>query len=428
MPKRNMLRRKPRTVVVFCMPEEGHFQRLCPLISGLADSGIETHVFTHSKFRPQVKRAGGVFFDLFSKYPLEKADDESIPVPCRFVTFAGRYAEEVKRDVETVKPSLVIHDTFAVIGPVIAKLLGVPRINVCAGHNMAPDRFLALLRGDPRVKISPRCLDAVNVLRDLHGLADASPFSYVSSISPHLNIYCEPPEFLDEGEREVFEPVAFYGSLPRRRVSTHKKRGVRSGFGPGGNRRLKVYVSFGTVVWRYYAADALRALNVLATAFAEIDNVRAVISLGGAMIDSKTLAALVHPNVFVENYVDQWSILQEADAFFTHHGMNSTHEAIFHGVPMISYPFFSDQPDMAEKVRRFGLAIPLAGSLRGEFGKDEVRAALARLASEGKSIKAALSRAREWEEAVIAQRPAVHRRMIDLIGWGDSPVPHWLQK
>ncbi len=76
---------------------------------------------------------------------------------------------------------------------------------------------------------------------------------------------------------------------------------------------------------------------------------------------------------------------------------------------------FSDQPDMAEKCRRFGLVIPLAGSLRGEFGKDEVRAALARLTSEGKSIKAALSRAREWEEAEIAERPAVHRRVIDLI-------------
>ena len=412
---RDLIRGNPPTVAFFCMPEDGHFQRLRPLISGLADGGIEAHVFTHSKFGPQVARAGGIFFDLFSKYSLEQADDESIPVPCRFVTFAGRYAEDVRHDVEGINPSLIIHDTFAVIGPVIARLLGIPRVNVCAGHNMAPDRFLAALREDPRVKISPRCLHAVDVLRDSHGLADASPFSYVSSLSPHLNIYCEPPEFLDEGERDVFEPVAFYGSLPPLRGNSGKRRGIHSGFGPGSDRRLKVYVSFGTVVWRYYAADALRALNTLAATFAELDNVRVVISLGGAPIDSNLLAALARPNVFVESYVDQWSILQEANVFFTHHGMNSTHEAIFHCVPMISYPFFSDQPELAEKCRRFGLAIPLAGSLRGEFGKDEVRVALARLCEEGRSIGEALSRARDWEEAVIAQRPSVHLRIADLI-------------
>jgi len=409
---------KPRTVAFFCMPEAGHFQRLRPLISGLADRGMEAHVYTHSKFRLQVEHAGGIFFDLFSKYPLEQADDESLPVPCRFVTFAGTYAGEILRDVLTIRPSLVVHDTFAVIGRVIATLLGIPRVNVCAGHNMAPDRFLADLKEDPRVKISPLCLRAVEMLRESYGLADASPFSYVSSLSPHLNIYCEPPEFLDEGEREVFEPVAFYGSLLPVQEDTGGRQGILSGFGHDSDGRLKVYVSFGTVIWRYYAVDALRALNTLASTFAEIDNICAVISLGGAAIDSKALAALARPNVSVESYVDQWRILREADAFFTHQGMNSTHEAIFHRVPMISYPFFSDQPGLADKCRRFGLAIPLARLLRGEFGKNHVCAALTRLTDEGESIRAALSRAREWEEAVMEQRPAVHGRIIGLMECG----------
>jgi len=403
------------TVAFFCMPEAGHFQRLRPLISGLTRSGIAAHVFTHGKFRPQVERAGGIFFDLFSKYPLELADDESLPVPCRFVTFAGRYAEQIRRDVDKIQPSLVIHDTFAVIGRVIAGLLGIPRVNVCAGHNLAPARFLAVLREDPRVKISPKCLHAVDVLRESYGLADASPFSYVSSLSPHLNVYCEPPEFLDEGERHAFEPIAFYGSLPSLGEDMGDKRGDRSGFGSDSARKFKVYVSFGTVVWRYYAADAIRALTALAAALGEIDNVQVVISLGGARIGREALAALALPNASVESCVDQWRILQEADAFLTHHGMNSTHEAIFHRVPMISYPFFWDQPGLAGKCQRLGLAIPLTESLRGDFGKDHVHAVLAKLASEREAMRAALSRAHEWERAVIDSRPAVHKRIIDLI-------------
>jgi MGT family glycosyltransferase len=413
--RRDLSSGKRRAVAFFCMLETGHFQRLRPLISGLARGGIATHIFTHCKFRPQVEQAGGIFFDLFSKYPMEQADDESIPVPCRYVTFVARYAEQIRRDVEEIGPSLIIHDTFALIGRIIAELLDIPWVNVCAGHNATPERILAVLREDPRVKVSPRCLQAVEVLRESYGLADASPFSYVSSISPHLNIYCEPQEFLDEEERRVFEPVAFYGSLLSPEEEPFDRQGRRAQFDSGSVGKVHVYVSFGTIVWRYYAADALRALRTLAEAFSEFDKVRAVISLGGVRIGDDALTALARPNVSVEEYVDQWRILQGADAFVTHQGMNSTHEAIFHRVPMISYPFFWDQPALAAKCRKLGLAIPLSESPRGEFGKDHVRAALARLADEADSMKAALSRAREWELAVMEKRPSVHRRIGDLM-------------
>lgn len=407
---------KQRTVAFFCMPEIGHFQRLRPLISGLASGGIKVHVFTHRLFGSQVERAGGVFFDLFSKYPLEQADNASLPVPCRFVTFAGRYAAPIRRDVEKVRPSLVVHDSFAVIGRVVAALLNLPRVNICAGHNVTPERFLPVLREDPRVKLSPACLNAAVVLRETYGLADASPFSYVASPSPHLNIYSEPPEFLDREEQWAFEPIAFYGSLPSLEENRSVNRGARIRFGRGCARKLKVCASFGTIVWRYYAAEACRALTTLAATFAEIDNLHAVISLGGAKIDGKTLDRLIYPNVAVVDYFDQWRLLQESDVFVTHQGMNSTHEAIFHRVPMISYPFFWDQPGLAEKCRTFGLAIPITEVLRGDFGNDCVRAALKKMADERESMRAALDRAHEWEQAVIANRPIVHRQIADLLG------------
>jgi len=112
------------------MPEIGHFHRLQSLISGLADSGIKVNVFTHRKFELQIKDAGGVFFDLFSKYSLEQADNTSFPIPCRFVSFAAAYARQICRDVERTRPSLLIHDSFAVIGQVVATLLSIPRAKV----------------------------------------------------------------------------------------------------------------------------------------------------------------------------------------------------------------------------------------------------------------------------------------------------------
>jgi UDP:flavonoid glycosyltransferase YjiC (YdhE family) len=353
--------------------------------------------------------------DLFERYPLEHVEDTSIPIPCRHVTFAATYADQICADVGQTGASMVIHDTFAVIGRVVATRLRIPRVNVCAGHNVDPARFQAMLRTDPRVRISQECWRAADVLRDAWGIDDASPFCYVSGLSPDLNIYCEPPEFLGADEKRIFEPVAFFGSLPSPTDRPDGDQGSNEGFGDGCASMRKVFVSFGTIVWRYYAADALRALATLAETFAGIDNLRAIISLGATPIGDDAVAALARPNVSVRSYVDQWRILQEADAFVTHHGMNSTHEAIYHRVPMVSYPFFWDQPSLAAKCQEFGLAIRLTDGQRGAFGEHEVRAALARLDAERESMRTALCRAREWELAVVDNRAAVLQQVIDLI-------------
>ncbi len=404
-----------RSIAFFCMPEIGHFNRLKSLITDMTQKGITAHVFTHRNFEPQVARCGGIFFDLFSKYPLELADNSSYPVPSRFVSFAATYAKQIRRDLEKIQPSLVIHDSFAVIGRLVATLLDIPRVNVCAGHNMNPSRFLELLQKDPRVNLSAKCLDAVKELRESYSMADASPFSYVSSLSPYLNIYCEPPEFLDEVERKVFEPIAFYGSLPSSKEMQCNNQGNHMYFGVNSSDRLKVYISFGTVIWRSFTNPALRALTTLAETFNQMENVQVFISLGMAKVSDEAVAALVGPNVSVQSYVDQWRMLQEVDVFFTHQGMNSTHEAIFHRVPMVSYPFFSDQPALAGKCQQFGLSIPLTESLQRTFSDEDVRSTLTKFAKERERMQRALARAREWEMAVIENRPAVLQRIVDLI-------------
>jgi MGT family glycosyltransferase len=403
-----------RSVVFFCMPESGHFQRLRSLIAGVVRMGYTAEVFTHRKFRSGVESAGGRFVDLFSRYPLEQADNASLPVPSRYVTFAGKYAEPIRRDVEKSRPLLVIHDTFAVIGQVVSALLGVPRVNVCAGHNVAPDRFLQILKEDPRVKISPACLEAVHVLKESYGLVDASPFSYISSLSSELNIYCEPPEFLDENERNVFEPLAFYGSLPSPNGALEGCKNHRPWLAKRGGSQPTIYVSFGTVVWRYWERLAVHSLKVLAESFARMGNLRVVMSLGGAHIDGRSLTGIEGSNIIVQRYVDQWEMLRKADVFVTHHGLNSSHEAIYCRVPMISYPFFWDQPSLANKCQQFGLAFPLAQSPRGSFCEDDVIQLFSKLSDKREALQAALSRAREWEVSVIDGRPAVLRRLVSL--------------
>jgi UDP:flavonoid glycosyltransferase YjiC (YdhE family) len=393
------------------MPQRGHFSRLRPLISGLAGAGIATHVFTDRIFREHVEQAGGRFVDLFAGRPMEGADATSIPMPCRYVSFAGHYADDVAREVAALRPALVVHDTFALIATVVANHLALPRVNVCAGHNYVPAPTPEALRL-PRVSISDECWRAVRVLRERHGLPKVTPFSYVSALSPDLNVYCEPPEFLRPEEREPFEPIAFFGSLSVE--DTGSETTSPSLFEADSAGRLRIYASFGTVVWRYYGAEALRALEVLSEALSTMSDIVALVSLGGGG-PTEHMARLARRNVRVESYVDQWNALREASVYLTHQGLNSTHEAIFQGTPMISYPFFADQPSLAQRCQELGLAVPLVDVLRGPITSGDVRSALARVVAEREAMQARLVEARGWEIETIRGRAAVIERIVGLM-------------
>jgi UDP:flavonoid glycosyltransferase YjiC (YdhE family) len=400
-------------VVVFAMGDTGHFKRLRPLIAGLAARGLPTRVFTRNDRRDDVEQLGGEFFDLFAARPLAEADATSVPLPSRYVTFAAHFADDVVRQVAELRPGLVVHDAFAVIGSVVAHHLDLPRVCVCAGHNLAPKPTLEALAYDPRVRTSEQCLRAVEDLRARHGMPDASAFSYIDGLSADLNLYCEPPEFLLPAEREAFEPIAFFGSLlpdlPPKTVD------CGSAFGPHPHTRLRIYASFGTVIWSYYETAAIDALTAISNAVADIDEAFAVVSLGGRNVP-ELATRLSRRNVRVENYVDQWAVLQEASLMFTHQGLNSTHEAIYNRTPMISYPFFTDQPGLARRCQAFGLAVPLAGAeLRGAVTVNDVHAAIERIDAGAAGFQARLDEARHWELSTMASRPAVLDRIADLI-------------
>ena len=389
------------------MGEHGHYKRLRPLIAGLVRSGLDTTVFTDAAFASDVQTRGARFRDLFEGRPLDAADSESIPIPARFVSFAGRFADDIVREVARLRPALVVHDTFAVIGAVVAHHLGVPRVNVCAGHNLAPAPTLAALARDPRVRISDPCRGAVESLRTRHGIPDASPFSYVALLSSELNLYCEPPEFLLEHEREAFAPIEFFGSLLPDPVEPDDA----AAFAGSHAASPRFYASFGTVVWRYYREAALSALAAFSDAVASMPGARGLIGLGGRGT-SRDVAMLARPNVRVEDYVEQWRVLATTDAMLTHHGLNSTHEAVWQRVPMLGYPFFSDQPGLAARCRDLGVSIPLSEEPRGAVAPETVRAALERAGS----LRRRLVEARTWEQRVMERRPEVLARIAKLAG------------
>ena len=175
-----------------------------------------------------------------------------------------------------------------------------------------------------------------------------------------------------------------------------------------------MYVSFGTVIWWYFAEAAVAALRSLVQALSGTD-AEVVISLGNHPLDDEARATLAAPGVRVLDYVDQRAVLDEADVIVTHHGVNSTHEAIQAGVPMLSYPFFGDQPDLARRCQDLGLAVPLTDEPRGAIDEGAVHRALVRLDQERAQLDARLAVAQTWEEETVADRPAVLDRLVALM-------------
>jgi UDP:flavonoid glycosyltransferase YjiC (YdhE family) len=392
----------------------GHMQRCAPLMAALVGRGVETIVYTDRAVEEQVVATGARFADIYAGRPLDAADDSSRPRPCRYVTFAGTFADEVAREVAEWRPSLMISDAFAVVGRVVAGLLDVPHVNICSGHDVDPTRFVERQLEGQLVDISPRCHAAVETLRHRYGMEDASPFSYGTGVSPLLNISWEPELFMSDETRRALGPVAFFGSLAAPEVIALRQRPrVPRWFGPEG-ADLRLYVSFGTVIWRYFAAEALASMASIAQVMDGRPGSRAIFSLGRADVPASAVAGLRRPNVTVESFVDQWQVLGEADVFITHHGLNSTHESIYSLVPMVSHPFLGDQPGMATFCQEQAIAVPLTSQARDVVDADQVEAALDRCRTDAPALDGALHRVRQADLDVVAHRPEVIERILAL--------------
>lgn len=379
-------------------------QRALLVTRGLVAAGAKVHAFCGAGSAEEFRREGAEFHDIHAGRPLESADDASIPIPSRFVTFAAVHGESLAREIAQLDPALIVHGTFAVVAVVVAKILGLPRVAICAGHNQSPRVAVPPLYEDPRVKVSTQCLEAVKVLRARYGMANASPFSYLDSLSPTLNLIPEPPEFLRAEEIEAFQPCSFFGSIdPRRHAEPVEDVDCTRSDG------IRIYVSFGTIAYRYYAEDILRVVGAILSAAEGMPRADFTITLGGSNL---SIARSLPPNVRLAPFLDQWSALARSDIHITHNGLNSTHEAVYLKRPMISYPLFADQLGLARRCEELGLAVPLAAGVRAPVPGGLVRAGIERVLDRGDSFRSNLSLARGWEDRVIAARPDVIRRVL----------------
>lgn len=111
--------------------------------------------------------------------------------------------------------------------------------------------------------------------------------------------------------------------------------------------RPVIYISLGTIIkgdtsFFQKCIEAFRG-----------ENVDVIISIG-QKFDIKKLKN-VPGNIHIYPSVPQVDVLEFADVFVTHGGMNSVSESLVKGTPMVVIPFVSDQPVNAGQIEKLGL-------------------------------------------------------------------------
>lgn len=112
-----------------------------------------------------------------------------------------------------------------------------------------------------------------------------------------------------------------------------------------------IFISMGTVL--------MNNLSYMKKCFEAFKGVEATVILAvGKKINISQFENI--PNNFkLYNYVPQLEVLQHADVFVTHGGMNSSSEALYYGVPLVVIPVTGDQPLVAKRVNEVGAGIRL---------------------------------------------------------------------
>jgi MGT family glycosyltransferase len=306
------------------------------------------------------------------------------------------FIEEMRRE----KPDLIIHDSTSMWGYIAGRTLNIPYI--CSithfvldgAAGMSKKAFLRfMLQAVPKL---PRIFQWKRFMKENFGKENVGGITEYAK----RNIVFTSKEFHPQN-KVLDERFHFVGAS-----IDPGSRSVDFPFGDLGNGKL-VYISLGTInhldTAFYHAAFA---------AFKDYP-AQFVLSVG----KNTEIASLgeIPANFIVRNYVPQLEILQHADAFITHGGMNSVHEGLVYGVPEIVVPHQMEQLLNGIRVTQVG-----AGILLGEkppYGRvtpEELRAALGRVLNEpsfkeravyyGETLKAAGG----YEQAV--------REIEDFIG------------
>ena len=345
------------TVCMLGHPAPGHINPNLPLMAELCRRGERVIYFATEPFRAKVERTGAEFrsygdHDLFER---NLGAGGMLGGMAGLMETTEQILPALVEAFRAARPDYLLVEAHAVWGNLMAQMHPLPAATLCSMFAMndsliSASGLMAHLYGAAPREVALKGLLALgeyyeSARRLLRRFGAVSPgiVDYLGN-RQRLNLVFTAREFqiggaaFDESYRFVGPSVAGrqdYAEFPMERVAG----------------RAPILISMGTMY-----NDEAEFYRRCFKAFG--DWLDPVVLAVGHRVDR---AQLPEPptNFIVREYVPQVALLETARLFITHGGINSAHEAMLHGVPMVVLPQRADHYVVAGQVEAVGAGVVL---------------------------------------------------------------------
>ncbi|WP_019914626.1 macrolide family glycosyltransferase [Paenibacillus sp. HW567] len=333
---------------------EGHINPTIGVVQELISRGVEVVYFCIEAFRERLEKTGAsvrTFDDQkFIKAFISGGRDYLLERINGLLLTADIFIPSVLEQIEGEHFDYIIHDSMFGCGHMLAQILKLPAVSSCTSFAQTKDSFDKMLEPfftevstEIAKPINDKFQNLTAMIKDKYEVEIHSPYEVFCNPAP-LTIVYTTREFQPEGEA-FDQTYKFVGPSISWRCTRENF------YFPAIKEKNLIYISLGTVF-----NQAIDFYKLCFEAFKNTDHF--IVMAIGNKVQISDLGK-IPKNFIVQNYVPQTDVLQYAKLFITHGGMNSTHEGLYYGVPLIVIPQSADQPIIAGQVVNIGTGIQL---------------------------------------------------------------------
>ncbi len=337
-------------IVFFCIPAHGHTNPTLGVVRELVARGHEVWYYSYEAFQEKIEAAGAKFIacDVYDVEQNLKPEDaarvgKDLAFSTRILVDTTLALDDVVcRDMQELQPDCIVADSMAVWGKAIAKKLGIPFVS--STTTFAFNKHSAQIMKQSMGELFKMIFSMPSINKDIKRLQDKGyPINSILDIIQNDEftdtVVYTSPEFQPCADTFT-DKYAFVGPSIRLTESTFVKE-----------REKLIYVSMGTV-----NNNMMKLYKNCIEAFGDTEY-QVLMSVGN-LVDIEAFGELP-ANISVQRYVDQIAVLEKADVFLTHCGMNSVTESLYHKVPILMYPQTGEQGGVANRVEQLQAGVRL---------------------------------------------------------------------
>ncbi|EJQ07128.1 macrolide family glycosyltransferase [Bacillus paranthracis] len=334
---------------------EGHINPTLQVVEELVSRGEEVVYFSIEAFRERIEKTGAIVRTIDDQRFIQaflSGGRNYLPERINGLLYtADVIIPSVLEQIEGEHFDYMIHDSMFGCGRLIAQILKLPAINSCTSFAQDERSFEQML--DHLSKNIPLEIQD-KIHKDFQNLTKGIAEKYNVEINSPYEVFCNPASLTIVYTIKEFQPFGDTFDETYKFVGPSISSPVKNEDFDFTSIEEKsvVYISLGTVF-----NEALDFYKLCMKTFENSEHT-IVMSIGNKTNISDL--GEIPKNFIVKNYVPQTKLLAYTKLFITHGGMNSTHEGLYNGIPLIVIPQSADQPVIAKQVENLGAGIKLS--------------------------------------------------------------------